>query len=68
MEVQTLRDRPTLPRHLHIVARAYSDLGGVISFESVAAYATLGGAPSRAWWLLDRLRAFEAANEVPTSG
>ena len=64
--IKTLENRPTLPAHLVVVAQARSDIGAESDLASVAEWfraAGLDPSPERFFWLLDRLRAIEAAHD-----
>jgi len=68
--VKTLEERPTLPAHLAIVAQARQDIGESSDVASVAQWFEAAGlAPSSRefFWLLDRLRAVEAAHDASSS-
>jgi hypothetical protein len=68
--VKTLEERPTLPAHLAIVAQARQDIGEGSDVGSVAQWFQAAGvAPTSRefFWLLDRLRAVEAAHFAGSS-
>ena len=59
-----LEDRPSLPLHLDAVTIAWNDLGGECSFSDVVTWARMAGADSDGtFWLLDRLRAIQHAQQ-----